>query len=58
MPRAYGVHNREGFVGWLEEMLTNGVTIEDIDKTIVAMTYNNGANFLMWDMKGAKGYER
>lgn len=55
---AFGVHDRQGFRVWLMAMKEADVTIEDIDKTIVAITSNNGANFLMWDMKGAKGYER
>jgi hypothetical protein len=58
MPGAYGIFGLEGFRVWLLTMKELGENIEDIDRNIVAVTTNFGANFYMWNMRGAEGYER
>ena len=31
--------------------------MEDIDRNIVAITFNGGTDIVFWNMRGAEGYE-
>ena len=56
-PAAYGIQKMEPFRQWLLTLKDCGETMEDIERTIVAITFNGGVDLIFWNMKGAEGYE-
>jgi len=54
---AFGIQKMEPFRQWLMILKDCGETMEDIDRNIVAITFNGGTDIVFWNMRGAEGYE-
>lgn len=54
----HGVTTMEEYRAWLMNLPEFEEFMKDLSPTIISAVFNHGHSIMLWDMRGAKGYER